>query len=752
MNREIEIANAIRLRNVASIVSLMFEGNPPVPRVGFKTETELWDYKSDCPKVGRKWKNAWADLACEILGFYNNKGGLLIFGIKDEDFSFVGASEHLDSKLLNDQIRGFLGDRIWVEYHRESIQANQRYLGIALIQQRGPTIERFKKNAPRINDNCKFEKDGTAIRQGDSTRILTRMEADEYSRKQAVPTLGKIYAVNEPFFKILAPDYNQFILRKEPCVAVQNSLQDPRSAVTSIVGIGGVGKTALATWAVLEAYESGNFDSIISTTAKDRELTQKGIMAIGPSLTSFESLLDNIFEVLEFPEYKARDIYQKETEAKTLLEKSNSLLYVDNLETVDDTRIIKFLDNLPVGCRAIVTSRRPSVRVSVRPVDLGPMEDDEIVKLIYSLAPQAGFSYVRDLSDAECLRIGVACDRIPLAIRWVLSLSRSAGESISAAERITGSGTHGEELLEFCFRRVFEKMPGPEKAFLQVLSLFNSPVSTETVLVGATLPPFKLLDSIETLVADGLIQRLFDEKKNDYAFTMLPMVRTFVYSGLKKSPQQEEKMRRKLSDWFEAKDVKDHGNRVVVREIRQGKSESESALIDLAISAKSRGDIGGAEDLFQQALRRNPRSWKAAKHYAEFLRHEKGNTAEALKYYEQAAANSPRRGYERAMIFREWGILSRDSGEPKATDLAIERLEVALEEEPNDKVTIHSLGHMYFRKGTFVKVIEILEPLKDHVSYTTRKKTLPMLLQAYERTGRMLEAAEIRPIVDNMKK
>jgi hypothetical protein len=46
---------------------------------------------------------------------------------------------------------------------------------------------------------------------------------------------------------------------------------------------------------------------------------------------------------------------------RSLIEKSNGLLFVDNLETVDDARIIQFLDSLPVGVRAITTSRRTSV-------------------------------------------------------------------------------------------------------------------------------------------------------------------------------------------------------------------------------------------------------------------------------------------------------------------------------------------------------------------------------------------------------
>ena len=74
-----------------------------------------------------------------------------------------------------------------------------------------------------------------------------------------------------------------------------------RASTTSITGIGGAGKTALATWAVLRSYYRKSFEFIVCTTAKDRELTSSGIKAIDPQLTSFDTSLDSIFDVLGFP-------------------------------------------------------------------------------------------------------------------------------------------------------------------------------------------------------------------------------------------------------------------------------------------------------------------------------------------------------------------------------------------------------------------------------------------------------------------
>lgn len=743
LNRDEDLARAIRQRDITSVVRMMFAANPPTIRTGYRTETELWDFKRDCPHIGaNKSELAWAEISKDVLGFHNQRGGLLIFGIAD-DFGFSGATQRLDSKLINDQIRRFLGDRIWVEFHREFIQQDQRYLGIALVPPRGSFIERFKIDAPDLNGKL-FEKGDTAIREGDSTRVLRKEDANTLSRTLSIPTLGKMYEVDEAFFRILSPDYERFVERTEPGGELESALSDPRAAIASIVGIGGVGKTSLATWAALKAYEQARFAFIVSVTAKDRELTTAGIQALKPALTSFETLLDNILEVLKFPEYKSEPIEQKEKQVRSIIENSNGLLYVDNLETVDDKRIISFLDSLPVGVRAITTSRRAQVRVSVHPVDLGPLTQEEVVSLIRALANLPGLGYVSDLSPSECVKIGEACDRIALAIRWALVRSSTPGEALSEAESITSSGRRGEQLLEFCFRRVFDALPGAEKEILHVLSLFQRPIALEAVLVGSSLPHYKIMDAADMLVEDALAQRLFDPGLNDYTYTLLPITRAFVYSEVSQKPALERGIRNRLSDYFEAKDVRDSDERLVVREIRQGKEASESALVDLAIAAERRRDFDTASHLYEQALRRNPTSWKAARLFAEFQRHQLGNQAAALRLYEQAAANSPRRGPDRALIFREWGMLLKDSGQSEATDLAIEKFEVALLETPNDVVTIHALAHMLDRKGSYTRVIKLLEPLRDHTNSKTRRLTMPLLLNAYERAGDIVNASIIR--------
>lgn len=745
-SRDEDLAAAIRQRQIDPIVKMMFQENPLTIKPGFHTESDLWDFKLECPGFGRQNIIAWAKIACDVLAFHNHKGGVIFFGIKN-NFSISGIpNDPLDSKLVNEQLRRFLSDRIWVEFHREFIQEDQRYLGVMLISPRTSRVERFEADAVDEKERPIFKKGDSAIRVGDSSRRICAKDAETLERSQTLQAIQNEYAVSEDYYRILQPEYDEFIVRDDLCKRVDDALADPRAAITALIGIGGVGKTALATWAVLKAYYEHKFEYIISITAKDRELTPTGIKGLEPTLTSFESLLDTILEVMCFPEYKTASITEKESQVRTLLETGKGLLYVDNLETIDDVRIIPFLDSLPIGVRAITTSRRSAVRVSVRPIDVGSLTEDEALTFMQKLSSQSGFGYIADLSQPERLQIIKYCDGIPLAIRWTLARSESPQEALVIAKSISGSGKHGDELLEFCFRHIFDSMETAEKSVLNVLSIFPRSMPTDAILrgIGRSHSPQVVIDAIEDLISDAIIHRVFDADRNDYSYSLVPIAKIFVYKELSKDPALEKSIRETLASFFEAKDIKDLNERLVVREIRQGKTASESVLIDLARAAERRDDKEIAQDFYEKALQTNVRSWNAARFYGRFLNKKLKKSADALKMYEQAAKNAPTRGIERAHIFREWGLLLKDSGSPHATDLAIEKFEIALLETPNDTMIIQPLAEMLDRKGAYLRIIEVLEPFVNHKSKEVNKMLFPMLLNAYKRRGDVLKAGELQ--------
>ena len=135
---------------------------------GFRTENELWEFKIDCPTLGK-------------MGNSENAGQTLQLTWR-HSITRAAASSYLASpmdsvrrrpccprrKEVQRQTRSYLPDTVWVDYHRDHIQSDQRYLGLALIPPRGPMPIAFKSSAPSILGKSKFAKGVFARPEGDS--------------------------------------------------------------------------------------------------------------------------------------------------------------------------------------------------------------------------------------------------------------------------------------------------------------------------------------------------------------------------------------------------------------------------------------------------------------------------------------------------------------------------------------------------------------------------------------------------------
>ena len=175
-----------------------------------------------------------------------------------------------------------------------------------------------------------------------------------------------------------------------------------------------------------------------------------------------------------------------------------------------------------------------------------------------------------------------AC-HLPLAIRWTLMRASGAAEAVHRAEQLRGLADREEgQLLEFVFRRVFDGMTEVEKSVMQALSIFTEPSPIETLVAGTGSDAHAVVDALEDLARDALVNRIFDAARNDYIFGLGPLTRSFVLTDLRKNRSAEERIRHRLTGWYEALDVKNGDDRAVVREIRQGRESTENSLIDLA--------------------------------------------------------------------------------------------------------------------------------------------------------------------------
>jgi hypothetical protein len=158
------------------------------------------------------------------------------------------------------------------------------------------------------------------------------------------------------------PDFDEtgFLGRADECKRLLTALRGPWPVVT-IVGEGGVGKTALALRVAYELLDdsSAGFDAIVWTSSKTTRLTVTGIQNIECAIEDSLGIFSDIQGILA--RESARDSVGE------VVKYQNSfkiLLILDNLETILDQRVRVFLSRLTGASKVLITSR----------VGLGEME------------------------------------------------------------------------------------------------------------------------------------------------------------------------------------------------------------------------------------------------------------------------------------------------------------------------------------------------------------------------------------------
>jgi hypothetical protein len=114
-------------------------------------------------------------------------------------------------------------------------------------------------------------------------------------------------------------------------------------------------------------------------------------------------------------------------------------------------------------------------------------------------AERRGKDFLLDLSESRKLELVEACSFLPLVIEWFVGRVQNGGEAYALEDALRGSGRTGEELLEFCFRRVRDQLSPAAQRVLKVLSIFDKPEPVEPIASGAQLPIQATDDALEEL-------------------------------------------------------------------------------------------------------------------------------------------------------------------------------------------------------------------------------------------------------------
>jgi LuxR family glucitol operon transcriptional activator len=190
-----------------------------------------------------------------------------------------------------------------------------------------------------------------------------------------LPKEGRVY-------HNLPPRSTEFIGREVELGQILAWVETSRWPLAAIEGMGGIGKTSLAievAYCCLPGPQlavSMPFEAVVWTSA--RGSTDYKLCC--------NHVLDTIVLVLNYPHLAQLPPEQKVEAVDKLLRSHRTLVLVDNLETVTDLSLVKFLEQIPEPSKALVTTRSKQLR---RVWDI-PLYGLESTIVAFTSVPSAG--------------------------------------------------------------------------------------------------------------------------------------------------------------------------------------------------------------------------------------------------------------------------------------------------------------------------------------------------------------------------
>ncbi len=235
--------------------------------VALQTEDSLWDYKHSHPQwddlhLADKGKKDLveiqiADLIKDVVAFHNSYGGFIVFGIENKNREIVGISGHLDTDDLKRKIKSYVDASIDISYHVFPIHVRGHalkigMLGISKRPYNSHPLQFVKAGPLKSNGKRTFERDSIYLRREFESRPASSKIDDmvfliQSGARELFPINqieGRTYLNNN--LPPRDPGLIKFIGRNEYLRELWEWLLDVHNPLKILVGLGGVGKTAIA--------------------------------------------------------------------------------------------------------------------------------------------------------------------------------------------------------------------------------------------------------------------------------------------------------------------------------------------------------------------------------------------------------------------------------------------------------------------------------------------------------------------------
>jgi hypothetical protein len=464
-----------------------------------------------------------AELARDVLAFSNADGGIILIGVTDTG----EVAEHLpiDSRHLRERLGAYIGTRL--DYETASatpvIRGKQVTLPMLLVRRTltaYPNLLRRDVMLPgRFGRKVKYLRGSLFYREGFRTIVEPagggiNARAVELGFTGASPRTRSSFVLAEdrPGVRLYGHINDRFFGRENEAADLTSKFEDPRGRGISIAGQGGIGKTELAIEIVSRLFKSGRFRNIYSASAKTVLLGPAGAQPTDPVFHDFPSFLRDLLAWLGFDAPAIATVQNLEKMCLAeLMTRKKTLLFIDNLETVDDGRLFDFLDNrVPETVWLITTSRVHRIKNWIYSMQLGELESRDAARHLRHELKRHG---LQDYASSDIRILESYAQRLhrhPLAIRWY-------AWSCKSNRAVWDKGPEGipkEELETFCVGHTLRSLPGSGQKVLAAIAATGGQIALTPKCVAAVsgISGLHLESGLYELECAGLISALVNDQ------------------------------------------------------------------------------------------------------------------------------------------------------------------------------------------------------------------------------------------------
>jgi tetratricopeptide (TPR) repeat protein len=307
---------------------------------------------------------------------------------------------------------------------------------------------------------------------------------------------------------------------------IVSALRDPeRKPMIAIVGLGGIGKTALAREAADLCEQEKLFDYIVWTTAKAERFVGEGTIRTGVSDYSFDELLSDIGRGCDQAGVARMSPNEKRQAVKYLLASKRVLVVMDNLETVSESEgLVDGVFRILGQSKLLVTSRHRVTHDRIYEINLGGLSEDEGVVFLREEGKERGVEAIVQATRSRLAEVHQVTGGTPLAMKLVIGqVSRLPIGKVLKILKEARFEDQDYEFYRFVFRHSWDMLEPDAKKVLVSMSVFAPAIggTAEMVKTVSMLEEPAFYRALDQLVLMSLADPLGDLERRRYSMHQL---------------------------------------------------------------------------------------------------------------------------------------------------------------------------------------------------------------------------------------